>query len=68
VTIDDAQQQWDLIRDLWDALGLDDQLRRDWPPAQHWQLDLLRRRLRRTNEIFEEYRAAEAALLEAMDT
>jgi hypothetical protein len=65
--IDDLEEQWSLIRGLWDELQLDDVLTRDWPRERRWQLDLLQRRMRRMDEILEEYEAAEARLLEEMD-
>jgi hypothetical protein len=51
----DASYQWELIRDLWNQLGLDDRLMRDWPIEKRWQLDLLFRRMRALDELFEEY-------------
>jgi hypothetical protein len=65
--IDDFERQWNLIRGLWHELELDDVLKRDWPANQRWKLDLLVSRMRRMDEILEEYEAAEAALLEEMD-
>jgi hypothetical protein len=61
----DAAYQWELIRDLWDHLALDDRLARDWPIAKRWQLDLLFRRMRVMDELFEEYE--DAQLLEELE-
>jgi hypothetical protein len=55
----DAAYQWALIRDLWNQLGLDDCLARDWPAEKRWQLDLLFRRLRALDKLFEEYEDAQ---------
>jgi hypothetical protein len=65
--IDDFDRQWSLIRDLWNELQLDDVLTRDWPREKRWQLDLLFSRMRRMDQIFEEYEEAEARLLAEMD-
>jgi hypothetical protein len=55
MTIDDAECQWDLIRDLWNQLDLDDVLARDWPIEKRWQVDLLLNRMRAMDEMFDEY-------------
>jgi len=55
LTIYDAVRQWDLIRDLWNQLEVDDVLARDWPIEKRWQLDSLLSRIRAMDEMFEEY-------------
>jgi hypothetical protein len=64
MTMGDAIWQWELIRDLWNELELEDVLGRDWPPQRRWQLDLLARRMRTLDEMFRDYEFARIAVEE----
>jgi hypothetical protein len=55
MTTGDAEYRWNLIRDLWNQLELNDVLARDWPIDKRWQLDLLFTRMRAMDEMVEDY-------------
>jgi hypothetical protein len=55
MTMEHAEWRWELVRDLWNELELEDVLARIWPLQKQWQLDLLSRRMRAMDEIFEDY-------------
>jgi hypothetical protein len=66
---DRAREQWELIREVWNELELEDVLARDWARDKRWLLDRLLDRMRALDRFYEEHElaAALAALKEGGD-
>jgi hypothetical protein len=61
--MNDPEMQWALIRALWDELDIEHILAGLMPLGRRWQLDLLVRRVRHMDQIFDEAAFAGARFL-----